>query len=169
MKKISLMLIIAFSVTAMFAQGMFQKGNKKGFGRNNSMRQHRRQMAGREILDQLNLSADQQENIDKIRDQHQKKIIDVRAKLAKLRIDKRNAMKNSDFNLAEKITDKISGQRAIIAKDRIKLQEQIFNTLTKEQQTKFEELRKEHQPMRFDRFDEQRRPMRNRPPLPEND
>ena len=151
MKKISLMLIVAFSVTAMFAQGMDQKGNKNKWGRENSMKRQRPQMMGREMIEQLDLTTVQQENIEKIRDEHQKKLIDIRAKLEKLRIDKKNAMKTSDFNQAEKITDKISAQRAIIAKDRIKLQEQIFNTLTKDQQAKFKKFRKEHRPMMGER------------------
>ncbi len=147
MKKISLMLIVAFSVTAIFAQGMFQKGNQRKFGRENSKRMYQNQMMGKEMFDQLNLTETQQKNIENIRDEYQKKLIDIEAKLGKLQIDKENALRDADFNQAEKITDKISDQRAIIAKDRIKIKEQIFNILNKDQQTKFLNFRKEHRPM----------------------
>jgi Spy/CpxP family protein refolding chaperone len=156
------MLVIAFSVTAIFAQGMFQKGNKFEFGR--SKRNHSRMMAGREILDRLNLTEAQRENIDKLITEHQKKLIDIRAKLGKLRIDKKEALRNSNFNQAEKIAGKISTQRAIISKERIQLQKQIFNLLDKEQQAKYGQFRKEHHPLMGNR--QERHPMgMNRPSL----
>lgn len=161
MKKISLILVIAFSMTAIFAQGMRmgQRQNKKGFRKQNCEQGYKRQMMGRDMMSQLDLTSAQQDNIEKIRDTHQKKLIDIRAKLEKLQIDKRNAMKDAKFDKAENITGKISDQRAIIAKDRIKLQKEMYNILTKDQQAKFEKMRKEFHPMMRRKMERPGKPM----------
>lgn len=122
----------------------YSKGNHNGnkMGRR-GQRKHLRGEFGFYIMQELNLTEKQEEKINSIKTDFKKKGIDLHAEIKKLRIDKREAMKNEEFSKAKSLVDKISVVRIQLNKNQISLQEAIHNELTDEQKKKLKVLKKE--------------------------
>lgn len=123
-------------------------------------------LTGRDC-DKLNLTDSQKEEIDKIRDAHQKDMIGYRSELQKLRIDLKNQWDAAkpDKKQIESIVDKMAAVRSKMNKERISHWFDVYNLLDDNQKQLFKEMRgkfREGVKMRMhqfrDRFDE--RPMR---------
>ena len=117
--------------------------NEKRMGRR-GQKKHLRGEFGFYIMQELNLTEKQEEKINSIKTDFKKKGIDLHSEIEKLRIDKREAMKNEEFSKAKSLVDKISTVRTQLNKNHISLQETIHNELTDEQKKKLKELKKEN-------------------------
>ena len=143
MKSITMIIaIMLIASTALVAQGHGMGSNcgemnhKQGHHnfQGKGMRQgHGDGMGMGFALQELNLSEDQENQIEKLRVKHQKDMIDLRADLDKINIEKREAMKNADFSKAKSLIDKIYGKKAEIAKKNLAHHENVYNILTPEQ------------------------------------
>ncbi len=75
------------------------------------------------IVKELNLTDKQKDELSKIRSEHQKKIIDFKADLQKLRIDLKDEMKKTNLDESKilSISSKISDLQAKIKESRMKM------------------------------------------------
>ena len=117
--------------------------NRNKMGRR-GQKKHLRGEFGFYIMQELNLTEKQEEKINSIKTDFKKKGIDLHSEIEKLRIDKREAMKNEKFSKAKSLVDEISTVRIQLNKNRISLQEAIHNELTDEQKKKLKKLKKEN-------------------------
>lgn len=99
------------------------------------------------ICEQLELTEKQKEQIEDLRLSSKKFMIVSGSDIKLLRIDKRKAMKDKNFQLAKKITSDIFKIEEQMAINRIEQNEKRWNIFTPEQKEKAEELRKEHYPL----------------------
>jgi len=97
------------------------------------------------IYDKLNLSPQQINQIDQLRDQHLKKMSDYRNELSKLAIDLRSEWRNlnPDKKKIESLVNKMSEIRSKMSQDRVNHWFDIYNLLDEKQKEKFRELRSE--------------------------
>jgi hypothetical protein len=87
----------------------------------------------------LDLTDAQRENILEYSVNTKKKIVQLKADIKILQIDKNTAMKNENYKQAKKLIDKIATKRASIAKLQITQKENISNVLTDEQKEQLKE------------------------------
>ena len=109
--------------------------------------QHKRQnersrMQQMPPLEKLDLSDTQKEQIRGFHHQHRLAMIDLRAEVAKLELQKKDQLFKNDFRSAKRTSDQIFAKKGEIAKKNIDLREQIHQVLTNEQR---EQLKKHHQ------------------------
>lgn len=177
MKKISLLLAVlllgSIALTAQRSfdcdgprgegqQRMHQRGERGDHGdRGQQMGKNRQGMPLAGILNELELTDAQKDQIEALGLQDQKWNIQNRADVETLKIDKREALRKKDFNKAKKLTNQISDKRNGAAIKRIELHENIWNLLTKEQQIAAEECMKQ-QPKRQMRNQKEARGTKNR-------
>lgn len=97
------------------------------------------------LYDKLNLTDQQISQIEKLRDQHLKKMSDYRNELSKLAIDLRSEWRNSnpDKKKIEALTNKMSELRSKMNQDRLNHWFDIYNLLDEKQKEKFREFRSE--------------------------
>ncbi len=141
MKSITMIIaIMLIASTALVAQG-HGMGNNCG-EMNHKQGHHNFQGRGMKgghgdgmgfALKELNLSEDQQSKIDALNLNHKKEMIDLKADLKKMELEKHSAMKDANFDKAKSVTEKIFDKKAEIAKKRISLHESIYKILTPEQ------------------------------------
>ncbi|MCX8057067.1 MAG: Spy/CpxP family protein refolding chaperone [Ignavibacteria bacterium] len=95
--------------------------------------------------DKLDLTDKQIAEIEKLRDEHLKKMSDLKNELEKLAIDLRSEWRksNPDRKKIEVLTDKMSELRARIQKQRLNHWFDVYNLLDEKQKEKFRELRSE--------------------------
>ncbi len=140
MKSITMIIAIMLIATTAMAIGGVEVGSgcaemERGHGHHN----FQRGMGERHgegfgfALKELNLSEDQQNKIDDLNIKHKKEMIDLRADLKKMELEKHEAMKDADFSKAKSLTGNIFDKKAEIAKKRISLHEDIYKILTPEQ------------------------------------
>lgn len=101
----------------------------------------------KEMMEKLNLTDQQEEQISKLRTDHQMKMIDGRAEIQKLEVQLKDERKKIDLD-EEKIlslTKKIGEMRAAQQLARTEMWLKIYNLLDDKQK----ELWKEHQPERM--------------------
>ncbi|MCK5050134.1 MAG: Spy/CpxP family protein refolding chaperone [Candidatus Cloacimonetes bacterium] len=96
------------------------------------------------MCEELDLTDEQQEQMEDLRIKNKKEMITAKANLELLEIDKRSAMKDKDFKQAKAVTKKIFEKKQDIAISRIEQHEQRWSILTPEQKEKAEELKGEH-------------------------
>lgn len=97
------------------------------------------------LYDKLNLSDQQITQIEKLRDQHLKKMSDYRNELSKLAIDLRSEWRSSnpDKKKIESLQNKMNEIRTKMSQDRLNHWFDIYNLLDEKQKEKFREFRSE--------------------------
>lgn len=100
-----------------------------------------RGLQGMPMLDKLELTDSQKEQIRAFRHAHELTMIDLRAEAAKLQLQKHDQMGKNEYRNAKRTTDQIYNKRAEIEKQRIDLFEKIHQVLTEEQR---EQMKKMH-------------------------
>lgn len=98
---------------------------------------------GRPLIEKLNLSDKQKEELAKLRSEHQKQMIDLKSEIKKLEIDLKSAWheKDLDKKKIEAITDKIAESRKKMAKLRLNHWFDIYSRLNEEQKEIFRDMR----------------------------
>lgn len=106
-----------------FAQGFFGKGQGRGYGQ-------------KAIAAELNLSDDQRSKLETLRTEHQKKMVDLRADMEKIHIEKRQLINSDNFDASKirSIEEKLLMGLNNIHKVRIDHQEDVLKVLNKDQQ-----------------------------------
>lgn len=97
------------------------------------------------LYDNLKVTDKQRAEIDKLIDEYQKTMIDLRSELKKLYIDMKSEWKSSkpDKRKLESLQDKINDIRNKMSKQRLNHWFDIYNLLDETQKEKFRELRSE--------------------------
>ena len=95
------------------------------------------------ICDELELTDKQIEKMEAMRLAHQKEMIGTHADIDIIKVDKRSAMRNHDFDKTKKITAKMYDLKKAQALKKIEHHEMMWNLLTPEQQEKAKELMKD--------------------------
>ncbi|MBU2585725.1 MAG: periplasmic heavy metal sensor [Bacteroidetes bacterium] len=95
------------------------------------------------IADKLDLSTDQQIQIDKLKDKHQKSMIDYQAEMKKLSLDVKNLWKaeKPDKKQIEAATDKLGALKSIMQKEKLAHWFDVYNLLDDKQKESFKEMR----------------------------
>ncbi|MGE5431250.1 MAG: Spy/CpxP family protein refolding chaperone [Syntrophomonadaceae bacterium] len=94
------------------------------------------------MLQELNLSQDQKDQIQKLRSDHQKQMVDYKSDIAKTRIDIKNLFvnKNPDEGKILDLTKKVSDIQADMKASAIKNWFQIYNLLNDQQKETFRKM-----------------------------
>ena len=102
-------------------------------------------MLGPEMMDKLELTKEQKDNIENIRTSHRKDMIAKNAERSLAEIDLRDMLKKDkpDMNLIKDQLQKIANISVDIQYARIKTQMDVKNVLTDEQKAKLEQFAKE--------------------------
>jgi Spy/CpxP family protein refolding chaperone len=109
-------------------QGRFEQKHEDGW-----MLEH--------MAEELELTDSQLESLRDLHLENKKSMIQKKAEIDILQLDKRTAMKNKDFVEAKKLTRKIFEIKQEMAMNKIDLQEEQWNLLTAEQKLKAEEMK----------------------------
>lgn len=113
--------------------------------RHNRMGQHNdHKQRHNMICEDLNLSPQQQTKIDALKSAHKKNLIDKRAQLKKLNIDKRDAMQKENFSQAKKINEQIGKIKTEISNMKIDHLESIYKELNAEQREQLKNQKRKH-------------------------
>ncbi len=99
------------------------------------------------MLKELDLTDAQQDRISGLMSTHKKEMIQLKADIDTKLVDKRDAMKDHDFNKIKKITSQIFDLKESMELNKIENHEKIWNILTPQQQEKADEMHKEHPQM----------------------
>ncbi|MDP8321203.1 MAG: hypothetical protein RAO94_02505 [Candidatus Stygibacter australis] len=170
MKKLLVIAAILLIATAVFAQNHFNQGMdcQKGQGRDNGrmgmMDKGRMGMQGKGnpgdrmmmIMHQLELTEDQQEQLE---DQHvkmQKTAIEFNAQIKILEIDAQVAMKEMNFSQIKKVSNNIFDLKKELKNKHIDNQEKCWNLLTAEQKEQAMELMKHPRKMMQEKMSEKK-------------
>lgn len=147
MKKILLvtMIILALSFV-LFAQkadkaGMEKHGMQMGKGDCPSGDCGPGKMEMRkEMMDELNLTKEQQKKLDGMRDDHMKYMNTKQAEMENLHIDKQNAIQAEQYDKVKQINKNISDLELVIANAMVDHRAAIMKELTPEQKAKMQEM-----------------------------
>ena len=140
MKKTVLILTLVLAAGLVFAFHGEGKGEKRFEGkRHNDMQ---KEMMMEHMMEALELSDAQKDKVETLTFEHKKQMIEVRAELETLLLEKKEAMKDNDFAAAKKLNAKIFDKKEEIANARLDLKDDIMNELTPEQQEKAKDLHK---------------------------
>ena len=90
------------------------------------------------MLCRLDLSEQQKEQVRTFQHEHRLEVIDLRAEITKLRLQKEKALRDYDFRNARSLNDRLHNKMGELASKDIELREKIHQVLTTEQR---EELR----------------------------
>jgi Spy/CpxP family protein refolding chaperone len=134
----------AFQASAS-AQGKYGHGDRHGANWQGSGGRHRHDGDFGGGLSQLNLSQSQKDRIAKIRESHQKDLIDARADLQKARLEFRSLLSDDkpDKGAINRQIDRMASIQADIMKSRVDQRLDVRDVLTSDQRTKLREGRKE--------------------------
>jgi Spy/CpxP family protein refolding chaperone len=97
------------------------------------------------IHDKLNLTDEQEDKVESLRIEHQKKMIDLRATLQKARLDSKDIRSNKNISRSEVISsveklNKIKNEISLAAANH---RMDVYETLTPEQQEIWKDLKKD--------------------------
>ncbi len=95
------------------------------------------------LMDELDLNDAQKAKFAELRTENKKSEIELEADIKSLKVDKRDAMKNKDFDQVKKLIKEINDIKEEIQLKKIDFQEAKWNLLDSDQKAKLEELRKE--------------------------
>jgi Spy/CpxP family protein refolding chaperone len=157
MKKIivTLVLIVGILATLSAYDGMRQQQGKDidncqknmnkqhGKMQNNMSKQHGIEKGFYMLMEELELTENQEEQIEELKIAQKKSMIQLEAEIDLLKVDKHTAMKNHDFKELKKLTGKMFDLKKNIALKQVEFREAIWNVLTAEQQAKADEMKKE--------------------------
>lgn len=141
------LLTLAIALSTLFAAEslMAQKSGQRGWNQANALPVpgFQQQNAGPRIFALIpDLTEDQKEKITDLHIKTQKAVLEHQDNLAKLQIDKRAAMRDSDPNLKKinTLIDKMSAERVTIQKLRAENHLNVRNVLTEDQQAVFDTM-----------------------------
>ncbi|HEX2865993.1 MAG TPA: Spy/CpxP family protein refolding chaperone [Ignavibacteriales bacterium] len=127
---------IAVAIVAILPLGtLFAQQQQQGKGQG--------KFPGRQkFLQELNLTQDQKDQIQKLRTEHQKQMVDLRSEIAKTRIDIKSQFtgNNPDESKILDLTKKVSGIQADMKASAIKNWFQIYNLLNDQQKATFRKM-----------------------------
>ncbi len=92
------------------------------------------------LLKLLELTEQQEEQIRSFRHNYKLEMIDLRADIAKLRLEIREALHNHNFREAKQLNDQLYLKKGEMAKKSIELRESIHQVLTPEQIEQLKQL-----------------------------
>ncbi|MDO9576953.1 MAG: Spy/CpxP family protein refolding chaperone [Candidatus Cloacimonadales bacterium] len=92
---------------------------------------------------ELELTDAQKEQIENLQINHKKEMIQLKADIDILQVDKHKAMQDHDFKELKKLTGKIFDLKKSIAIKQVEHQEAIWNVLTPEQQAKADGMKQD--------------------------
>jgi Spy/CpxP family protein refolding chaperone len=95
------------------------------------------------MLGELELTDAQMEEIENLQMQHHKDMIQFKAEIDIMQVDKQAAMRDHDFGKVKKLTGKIFDLKKNQAVKQVEHQEAVWNVLTPEQQAKADQLKKD--------------------------
>lgn len=137
MRKLVLLLIIILGLAGTLFAMPGERGQR---GQKQDACDHRGRMGDNDMehgfLADLNLTPEQETKIDNLMITHHKEMIDLKAALEKLHIEKQEALKKEDYKTANKIIDQLATKRAEMQKKGLALRESIMKELTPEQKEK---------------------------------
>ncbi|MBW6515537.1 MAG: Spy/CpxP family protein refolding chaperone [Candidatus Cloacimonetes bacterium] len=96
------------------------------------------------VLNRLNLSEQQREQVRTFQHTHQLEMIDLRAEITKLRLQIRQAMQDNDFRNAIRLNDQLYQKEGEMARKGIELREKIHQVLTPEQREQMKQMPRTH-------------------------
>jgi len=91
-------------------------------------------------LNNLELTFDQKKKIETYMFENRLKIVDLNSEIKKLTLQRNKSLGDADFNNAKKLSDQYHKKQSEIAQVRIKMLENIYSVLSKEQQQQYREL-----------------------------
>ena len=94
-----------------------------------------------EKFEELKLTTEQKEKIEDLRLEFKKEMVDIDAKLERLRIEKREASKDNKFSEIKDLNEKLSEIRVEKMNRGVDLKEKIYTQLTDEQKKTMKELK----------------------------
>jgi Spy/CpxP family protein refolding chaperone len=117
---------------------------------------------GHRMIENLNLTDDQQTKVDDLRIKHQKEMIDLRSDLDKARLDVRELKNKKDFNRSDllSLTEKMNNIKNKIALARTNHQMDVYELLDDKQKEEWKDFRPMGKEKRMGFHD--KRMMRNR-------
>ena len=104
------------------------------------------------MAEELELTESQIEAMHELQMNHKKFMIQIKADIELLQLDKQAAMKAKDFTEARWITEKIFEKKELIAQEKINLKEARWNLLTADQKQKAEDMKMHHPPKMCDKM-----------------
>ena len=154
MKKIILILVLVVGIVAALSafEGMKEhKGNdtehcqgmQQGMMNKNMDKQHGMGDGLGMIMAELELTDAQKEQIEVLQMKHKKDIIQLKADIDILQVDKYAARQDQDFKELKKLTGKIFDLKKNIAIKQVEHHESMWKVLTPEQQVKAKELKQD--------------------------
>jgi Spy/CpxP family protein refolding chaperone len=158
MKKIAIITLIMMTGLILFAQDYQQpRAEQLRTRRDPELRQrpehHNFHDADAEdfpLIEELDLTEQQKEQIRTFRHNHRLEMIDLRAEAAKITLEIREAMQKPDFRTAKKLNDQLYTKKGEIAGKGIDLREKIHQVLTEEQREQVKQMqRKQRQRKRM--------------------
>ncbi len=158
--------LVMFSLTLIFSIDAFaQRGQRKGMGKMREM-----------IAKKLDLTKDQQAQIEKLCDNHQKMMVDYQADIKKLSIDLKNQWEAEkvDKKNIESAMDKIAQVKSKMQKERLGHWFDVYNLLDEKQKETFKMMREKFGDAVRHKFHQRRDEFRERmgrplPPPPPQD
>lgn len=132
-KSLVLTTLVIISLTLFFSIDAFaQRGSGWGMGQMQCL-----------IAAKLDLTADQKVQIDKLRDKHQKSMIDYQAEMKKLSLDVKNLWKaeKPDKKQIESAIDKLGALKSKMQKEKLAHWFDVNNLLDDKQKESFKEMK----------------------------
>jgi Spy/CpxP family protein refolding chaperone len=120
--------------------GSMHKGMGKGGECGMKGMDHGKDQFGPMMVQELDLSKDQLDKIHKIKVKFDRAGVDLKAEVDKLRIDKREAMKEMKYDEAKKVAQKMSDASLKIKFSKIDEMKELTEVLTPEQKAKFKDM-----------------------------
>ncbi|MBN1948957.1 MAG: hypothetical protein JW784_04365 [Candidatus Cloacimonetes bacterium] len=104
------------------------------------------------MLQELELSSNQQTELENLRLENQKSMIRADSEIDIMEIDLKKAFRDREFDKARDMTRRIAEKRLEMALQKISFQEQRWQLLTTEQKEKLLEMRKHHESPRLEKM-----------------
>lgn len=153
MKKISVILLAMVLITAILgAEECGERKNMKMGERHPQMMQEENNKEGNHwemAIDELEMTDSQLETLSQLKSDHLKNIIRIKSEIEILNIDKRNALRDHDFDEAKTIIKKLSVKREEMSLNKLQHSESKWELMTDEQKEKLETMRRNHPKMKM--------------------
>ena len=166
MKKILILLVIAVAAIGILSaeedckrfqgergegRGFEHRGEKfehPGKGHGQPGKGHGGLMFHEKMIEELDLTEEQQTEIRKLRTENKKLMIQKQADIKILKIEIHEALAEQNFGEAKRITEKISDIEKDLAVNKIEMHEKHWEILTDEQKEKAKEMKKDRPMMK---------------------
>lgn len=163
MKKISVILLAMVLITAILsAEECGERKNMKMGERHSQMMREKNNENGNHLdmmIDEIDLTDEQLETLSQLKSDHSKDIIRIKSEIEILNIDKRNALKNHDFEEAETIINKLSVKHEEMSLNKLEFSESKWKLMTDEQKEILESMKRNHPKMKMKKKENKHRNM----------